>query len=121
MESKFIIKENYSGRTKNLINERKELIDTFYGRVNKNKKSRAIAFKNLQIFVSSLIDLILSAFKNPITVCLLFTTVFLGTYTLCNTINENKFTYKFFSSLEKDESIPKELVVRVQKHYYNTK
>lgn len=121
MNGNFELNEYCSERTLSLVSERDELKETFYGRVNKNKKARALFVKNMQIYTSTVWDLFISSFRNPVTLVLLFTTVFLGTYNLVNTIYDNKFEYKFFQSLEKDSNIPKELLVRVQRHYYNTK
>lgn len=121
MNKKYKERNYFSERTKELILERNELRETLYGRTNKNKKARALAFKDIQINCSKSVDLLCSSVKNPLALTFMVLTVGLGTYVTATTVTEAKFDHKFFTSMENDPTIPKEIMLRVQKHYYNNK
>lgn len=121
MNKQYKERKYFSERTKELILERNELKETIYGRTNKNKKMRALAFKDVQINCSKSMDLLSSSIKNPLALGFMILTVGLGSYTIANTVIEAKFDYKFFNSIKNDPTIPKEVMLRVQDHYYNAK
>lgn len=121
MKKQYKIKNYFSDRTKELILERAEIENKVYGRANKNKKSRDLIFKDIQINCNKSIDLLYTSIKNPLTLGFMALTIGLGSYTISNKITEAKFDYKFFKSIENDQIIPREVMVRVQKHYYDNK
>lgn len=121
MSNKYKLKPYFSERTKNLISERNQLFETFYGRTNKSKKARALAFKDIQITFSKSKDLVYSSIKNPLTLCFLISTFSFGTYILSSMVIESQFDHKFFKSIESDPTIPKSVMLRVQDHYYKNK
>lgn len=113
--------KQYSQRTINLKKEKENIINKPYGRKNKHEKNRDLGKKNIQIMMSSSLDWISSSIRNPITIGFMACTVFMGTYIATNEFLDSKSDYRFFNSLEKDSSIPKEVLLRVQHHYYNNK
>lgn len=115
------LKPYFSERTINLILDRNQLNETFYGRKNKNKKARELAFKDLQIAFSKFSDLLSNAIKNPLTLCFLISTFSFGTYIVTSAVVDSQFDHKFFKSIENDPAIPKSVMLRVQDHYFRNK
>lgn len=115
------IKPYFSERTIELLEERSEILEASYGRRNKNKKTRDLIMKNIQIQIHKYSDFILESAKNPVACTFMILTVGLGSFTIFNTAFDAKFDHKFFNSMENDPTIPKEVMLRVQNHYYNSK
>lgn len=121
MAKAYKLKPYFSERTIELIEERNEIDDFSYGRRNKRKKSRVLAFKDAKIYINKTADFILASAKNPVACTFMILTVGLASFTIMNTLLEAKFDHKFFNAMENDPTIPKEVMLRVQNHYYNTK
>lgn len=109
----------YSKRTLEYLKRDVEIKNTIYGRVNKGAKNRDLMLNKVKLNASKCSDTIFAPLKYPLTLLLLFSTVSMGSYIAITNNMEIKKDYKFFNSLENDSMIPKEILLRVQKHYYN--
>ena len=114
-----IMNKIYSKRTLDYLKREKEIINTSYGRTNKNVKNRDLMFNKAKLNISKCSDTLFAPLKHPLTLLLLFSTVSMGSYIAITNTMDIKEDYKFFNSLENDSTIPKEILLRVQKHYYN--
>ena len=115
------VKYYYSDNTNDLIRKKYEIEETSFRRADKNKKTRALIIKDIQIFISKALDYISMSFKNPITCFFVISTLSFASFTFFNFAREVRFENRFFSSLENDSIMSNEMLLRIQKHYYNTK
>lgn len=115
------VKPYFSERTIELINEREYIKISSYGRRNKNKKTRDLILKNTQIQIHRCSDFILESAKNPVACTFMILTVGLASFIFFSTLSDVKLDRKFFNAMENDSTIPKEMMLRVQNHYYNSK
>lgn len=121
MHSNYKLKSYYSERTVKLIEERTNIASISYGRKNKNKKIRILIFKDIQIYLNKFIDFISTSIKNPVSFVFLTLSIGLASFIISSSVIDSKFDHKFFKSMENDPTIPKEIMLRVQNHYYNNK
>lgn len=109
----------YSKRTLDYLKREVEIKNTSYGRVNRGVKNKDLMLNKTKLNISKCSDTLFAPLKYPLTLLLLFSTVSMGSYIAITNYTEIKKDYKFFTSLENDSMIPKEILLRVQKHYYN--
>ena len=69
------VKYYYSDNTNDLIRKKCEIKETSFRRADKNKKTRALIIKDIQIFISKALDYISMSFKNPITCFFVISTI----------------------------------------------
>ena len=111
----------YSERTLDYLKRDEEIKNTSYGRTNRNIKNRDLMVNKAKLNLSKCTDTFFAPLKHPLTLALLFSTISMGTYMGITKYTDAQRDYKFFASLENDNIIPKEILLRVQKHYYNNK
>ena len=109
----------YSKRTLDYLKKDVEIKNTSYGRVNRVTKNKDLMINKTKLNISKCSDTLFAPLKYPLTLLLLFSTVSMGSYIVITNYQETKKDYKFFTSLENDLTIPKEILLKVQKHYYN--
>lgn len=111
----------HSKRTLDYLRKDEEIKNTSYGRKNRNIKNKDLMINKAKLNLSKCSDTFFAPFKYPLTMVLLCSTISMGMYIATVNYLEAKKDYKFFTALENDHLIPKETMLRVQKHYYNNK
>ena len=115
------MKNRYSERTLKYVKIDEEIKNTSYGRVNSGTKKKDLMANRVKLNLSKCSDRFIEPFKHPLTIVLACSTIGMGVYIASTNYQESQKDYKFFRALENDHIIPKETMLRVQKHYYKSK